>query len=337
MRTDATATDTDATERPTPSPVVTEQDLRAAAVRLGGRVLETPLLPCEDLSSAFGCQVLLKAENLQHTGSFKVRGATNALLARWERGERPSRAVTFSAGNHGAALAYASRRLGIPATVFVPPSAVAAKVDAIRRYGATVVESADFVVAARQFAQEHGALLLHPFDDLDVIAGQGTVGLEVLRAVPWVDVLLAPVGGGGLLSGIGAACAALSPGTRVVGVEPSAARTLAHAVAAGGPTSLPAAPSSMADGLNAPFAGTHTYEHVLRHTHQLVQVSEEEIRLAWTDLQRATRLLLEPSAAVGLAALRTGEVTVPAGGVVVLIASGGNTDLASLAAASRTP
>lgn len=336
MQTDATPVDIDATERATPSPIVTEQDLRAAAARLTGRVLDTPLLPCEELSRAFGCQVLLKAENLQHTGSFKVRGATNALLARRERGERPPQAVTFSAGNHGAALAYTSHRLGIPATVFVPPSAVAFKVDAIRRYGATVIEGEDFVAAAQQFAEDNGALLLHPFDDLDVIGGQGTVGLEVLRALPWVDVLMAPVGGGGLLSGIGAACAALSPNTRVVGVEPAAARTLAHAVESGGPTALSTAPSSMADGLNAPFAGTYTYDHVLRHTHQLVQVSEEEIRLAWIDLLRATRLLLEPSAAVGLAALRTGEVAVPTGGVVVLILSGGNTDLASLAAANRT-
>ncbi|MFD4785809.1 threonine/serine dehydratase [Streptomyces sp. NPDC058459] len=336
MQTDATPVDIDAMERATRSPIVTEQDLRAAAARLTGRVLDTPLLPCEELSLAFGCQVLLKAENLQHTGSFKVRGVTNALLARRERGERPPQAVTFSAGNHGAALAYASGRLGIPATVFVPPNAVAPKVDAIRRYGATVIQGEDFVAAAQQFAEDNGALLLHPFDDLDVIGGQGTVGLDVLRALPWVDVLIAPVGGGGLLSGIGAACAALSPSTRVVGVEPVAARTLAHAVASGGPTSLPAAPSSMADGLNAPFAGTYTYHHALRHTHQLVQVAEEEIRLAWIDLQRATRLLLEPSAAVGLAALRTGEVAVPTGGVVVLVLSGGNTDLASLAAASRT-
>ncbi|MEU6031992.1 pyridoxal-phosphate dependent enzyme [Streptomyces tauricus] len=336
MHTDATPVNIDTGKRATPSPLLTEQDLKSAAARLTGRVLETPLLPCEELSLAFGCQVLLKAENLQHTGSFKVRGATNALLARGERGERPSHAVTFSAGNHGAALAYASRRLGVPATVFVPPGAVATKIDAIRRHGATVIEGEDFVAAAQRFAEHNGALLLHPFDDLDVIGGQGTVGLEVWQALPWVDVLLAPVGGGGLLSGIGAAFAALSPSTRVVGVEPAAARALAHAVESGGPLSLPTAPTSMADGLNAPFAGTHTYHHVLHHTHQLVQVSEEEIRLAWIDLMRATRLILEPSAAVGLAALRTGEVAVPAGGVVVLVLSGGNTDLASLGAASRT-
>lgn len=335
MQTDATPVDIDTKSRATPSRILTDHDLKAAAARLTGRVLDTPLLSCDELSRAFGCQVLLKAENLQHTGSFKVRGATNALLARKERGERLSQAVTFSAGNHGAALAYASGRLGIPATVFVPPSAVATKVDAIRRYGATVIESADFVAAAQQFAEHKGALLVHPFDDLDVIGGQGTVGLEVLRALPWVDVLIAPVGGGGLLSGIGAAFAALSPSTRVAGVEPSAAPTLAHAVESGGPTSLPTAPASMADGLNAPFAGSYTYDHILRHTHQLVQVSEEKIHLAWIDLVRATHLLLEPSAAVGLAALRTGEVAVPAGGVVVLVLSGGNTDLASLAVASR--
>lgn len=312
---------------------LSEQQLRGAAARLAGRVLHTPLLPCAELSAELGCRLLLKAENLQHTGSFKVRGATNALLARRERGERPPEAVTFSAGNHGAALAYAARRLGVPATVFVPPGAVAAKVEAIRGHGANVIASADFVAAAREFAERGGSLLLHPFDDLDVILGAGTVGLETIEAAPWIDVLLAPVGGGGLLSGLGAACAALSPGTRVVGVEPRAARTLSHAVESGGPVPLPQRPASLADGLNAPFAGTHTYDLILRHTHQLVEVAEDDIRRAWLDLVRATRLLVEPSAAVGLAALRTGEVPVPAGGVVVLILSGGNTDLTALAAA----
>jgi threo-3-hydroxy-L-aspartate ammonia-lyase len=313
--------------------LTSEEDVRAAARRLSGQVLRTPLLPCEALSRELGCRVLLKAENLQHTGSFKARGALNALLARRERGLALDGVVTFSAGNHGAALAFAGRRLGAAVTVFMPPRAVPAKVEAIRRHGGRPVLTEDFVGAAREFAERGELPLLHPFDDLDVIAGQGTVGLEILQDADWVDTLVVPIGGGGLVSGLGATVAALSPATHVVGVEPALAATLAHAVRTGAPAALETPPASLADGLNAPFAGVHTYAHVRRQVHHLVQVGEDDIRAAWGSLVRETRLLVEPSAAVGLAALRAGAVTVPAGGTVVLVISGGNADLGALAAA----
>lgn len=292
--------------------------IEAAAARIAGRVRRTPLLWCEE----FGVQV--KAENLQHTGSFKVRGVFNALLS---RGGVPKGVATFSAGNAAAAVAYAAREMGTPAAVCMRPDAVAAKVEAVRRYGGEIVFTEDLLGTCHDLAAERGYELLHPFDDPDLIAGHGTAGLEILADCPAADLVIVPVGGGGLISGVAAAVKAVRPGVRVVGVEPATSNAMSYALRIGRPDPLPSRPVSMADGLTAPFAGTHTLADVQALVDEVVEIDESAIEAAWWPMMRATRLLLEPSAVVGLAALQTGLITPGPDAQVVLLASGGNAAL----------
>jgi threonine dehydratase len=311
--------------------LVTGEDIAAAAKRIDGRIVRTPLLPCPRLSDEFGVPVAVKAENLQHTGSFKVRGVLNALLARQARGERPAGVATFSAGNHAAATAFAGRALGLPVVVCMPPKAVVTKVEAVRRYQGEIVFTDDLLASCHAVAGERGYAILHPFDDLDVIAGQGTTGAELVADEPGPGLVVVPVGGGGLISGVAAAVKAASAGTRVVGVEPATANAVSYALRAGSAEPLPARPVSLADGLTAPFAGVHTFAHVRELVDAVVEVSEADIRRAWWEMLDATKLFVEPSAAVGLAALRRGLVEVRPGRSVVLVLSGGNVGPASLA------
>jgi threonine dehydratase len=311
--------------------------LAIAAARLDGKVVRTPLLPSDRLTDEFGVPVLLKAENLQHTGAFKVRGMFNAMLARAASDHPPSGVTTFSAGNAAAATAYAARALGIPATVCMPPGAVEAKVQAVKRYGGEIVFTDDLVGTCHRIADEQNFLALHPFDDPDVIAGQGTVGVELMADCAAPALILVPVGGGGLISGVAAAVRAVQPGrtTKVVGVEPTTANAMTHALAIGEAAAPPTKPVSIADGLAAPFAGPNTLAHVQANVDDVVTVDDLAIRDAWWSLMEATKLLVEPSAVVGLAALRTGVVPVPASGPIVLVISGGNaarTGIASVAA-----
>lgn len=319
--------------------LVTAGDLSAAAGRLSGRLVRTPLLHSPRLSDEFGARVLLKAENLQHTGSFKVRGMLNAMLARAADGALPPGVTTFSAGNAAAATAYAARLLGIPAVVCMPPGAVAAKVEAVRRYGGEIHFTDQLLADWEKISQERGYLPLHPFDDRNVIAGQGTVGVEIMAECPDAWLVLVPVGGGGLISGVSAAVRAAAPGgpVRVVGVEPATANAMTHALRTGAPTPPPVRPSSIADGLAAPFAGESTLAHVQAYVDEVVEVDEDAITDAWWALMDAAKLLVEPSSVVGLAAMRTGKVAVPAGGTVVLVVSGGNAGRATLAKLAPPP
>jgi threonine dehydratase len=315
--------------------LVTGDDLARAAARLSGRLVRTPLLESARLSDEFGVRVLLKPENLQHTGSFKVRGMLNAMLARADGGALPAGVATFSAGNAAAAMSYAARLLGIPAVVCMPPGAVEAKVQAVYRYGGEIVFTDALVATCEQIAAERGFLVLHPFDDPEVIAGQGTTGVEIMRDCPEPDLLLVPVGGGGLISGVSAAVRAAQAGgaakTKVIGVEPATADAMSHALATGSPTPPPTRPSSIADGLAAPFAGPNTLAHVQAHVDEVLTVDEEAIRDAWWPLVESTKLLVEPSAVVGLAALRAGLVKPAAGATVVLLLSGGNASRTGIA------
>jgi len=307
--------------------LVSVQDVEDAARRLHDIAWETPVVPCDTLKDHPGWKILVKAENLQNTGSFKVRGAANALLARQERNEKIRSLVTYSAGNHGAGAAYAGSRLGIEVTVCMPTWSVPAKVDAVRRYGGSVIFTDDLLNKTRTLAAEADAAMLHPFDDRDVIAGQGTIALELLRQVPNPDAVVIPVGGGGLISGLGTVLAKLSPDTQIIGVEPMDASSMTHALAVGAPASLPIPVRSVADGLTAPAAGEITFEHARRYIDQMIQVSEQEIMDAWSLMLSATRLFVEPSAATTLAALRSGRLELPDRATVVLIATGGNAAL----------
>lgn len=303
--------------------LITGDDITAAQQRLDGRVVHTPLLAAPVLGEELGLRLAVKAENLQHTGSFKTRGAMNALLARAEREGMPAGLVAFSAGNHAIAVAFAGRAFGLPAVVCMPPGAVPSKLAAVRRLGAEAVLTDDLLDTAQRIAAERGFHLLPPFDDPDVIAGQATVGREILTDGPRPDLVLVPVGGGGLISGIAAAVRELSPATRIVGVEPDGANALTHALRTGERV-LPVRPASVADGLAAPFAGRHTLAHVRALVDEVVEVSEAAILPAWSDLVDATKLVVEPAAAVTLAALRAGLVRAAPGERAVLVLSGGN-------------
>jgi threonine dehydratase len=319
-------------DAPTPGRLVTSDALAAAEERLRGRVLRTPLVPSLRLSDELGVTVLLKPENLQHTGSFKVRGAINAMLSRAGAGTLPAGVTTFSAGNHAAATSFAARSLGVPVVVCMPPGAVAAKIEAVRRYGGEIVFTEDLVGTWRSIAEERGYIALHPFDDLHVIAGHGTVGREILADCPAPDLVVVPVGGGGLISGVSAALRDGGYRGRIIGVEPSQANAVSYGLRRHAPEPPPVKQSSLADGLAPPFAGWNTLAHIEAYVDGVVEISEDDIRDGWWAMLDTTKMFVEPSGAVGLAALRAGLIDVAPGSTVVLVLSGGNAGRTALAA-----
>lgn len=307
--------------------LVTLDDVRRAAERIDGRVHRTPVLRSSSLGEAWGVRLDLKAEVFQRTGSFKARGALNKVLS-LPAGERARGVITLSAGNAGAAVAYAAASVGVPGTVVMPATAVPAKIAACRAYGADVVlTDGDLVDTYLATVAETGRVPVHPFDDPAVVAGTGTVGMEIAADVPDAEVVLVPVGGGGLISGVAITLAALSPGTRVIGVEPETADVMSRSLAIGGPVRMPEA-RSVADGLAAPMSSQLTVDHVRAHVERVVRVSDDDVLRALALAVQRTKLLLEPSAAAPLAALMTGVLDLPPGTRVVAVASGGNVDLA---------
>ncbi|GGC57638.1 threonine/serine dehydratase [Hoyosella rhizosphaerae] len=318
--------------------LVTVEDVRKASNRLAPYVVHTPLLRAPRLSTELDLRVLVKPENLQRTGSFKVRGALNTLLSWQESGSLPRGVVCYSAGNHAAAVAYAGQSLGVETVIAMPHGAVQSKIDNVHRFGGEIVETDDLIGTCNSLSAERGFPMLLPFDMPEVIAGQGTVGLEILAdAVATgtaVDAVLVPVGGGGLISGIGAVVKSLSPRTLVIGVESEASNALGLALNAGEVVDLPARLPTIADGLAAPRAGGHTLAHAQAYVNCMVEVSESAITRAWRDMVDATKLVVEPSSAVGLAALREislADMGLRAGMSVVLVASGGNVDFSRFA------
>ncbi len=296
-------------------------EVEAAAARLAGRVHRTPLLSVRSLGRDLGCELSVKAELLQRTGSFKPRGALNRLLQLTDE-QRSRGVISLSAGNHAAALAFAAHEVGTTALIVMPTRASAMKVAATRAYGGEVLLTDGDLLAVTHAEQEaRGLTLVHPFDDPDVIAGAGTVGLELAAQADRLDVVVVPVGGGGLISGVAATLAALRPDVRVIGVEPEGADGMFRSLAAGEPVSL--VPQTIADGLAAPFAGLLTLRHVQAHVAQLRLVTEAAIRAATRLLYARTKLAVEPSAAVGLAAMMDRPADF-AGLRVALVLSGGN-------------
>jgi threonine dehydratase len=311
-------------------------EVEAAAARIAGRVHRTPVLTSRLLDRELGCQVVAKAEHLQRIGAFKARGAFNALLA-LDEATRASGVIAVSSGNHGQAVALAAAETGAHAVVVMPEGANPAKVAATRGYGAEVVtegvtaSSREAVV--RRLAGERGLHLVHPFDDLDVMAGQGTAALELLQEVGGLEVVLVPVGGGGLISGTAAAVKGRSPATRVVGVEPASAADAQASLRAGRRVALPRAPATLADGVRSLCVGERPFEVMRRLVDEIVTVTEDELRDALAVAWSRTKQLIEPTAALPLAALRTGAVRARRAGVIL---SGGNVDVAPLVAALPT-
>jgi threonine dehydratase/serine racemase len=304
-------------------------DVRAAAARIAGRVHRTPIATCATLDARAGRRLFFKCEHLQRGGSFKLRGACNAVL-RLDDASAARGVAAHSSGNFAQAVAIAARERGIAAHVVMPSTAPAVKRRAVEEYGARVVPS-DGAVSAREkrlaeVLDQTGATALHPYDHADVIAGQGTAALELLEEVPDLDALVVPVGGGGLVSGCAVAASALRPGIRVFGAEPLGADDAARSKRSG--TLVPqTAPQTIADGLVTSL-GTLTWPVVRDRVDEIAVVSEEEIvaamRLTW---ERA-KLLIEPSAAVAVAAvLSEGFRAKPALARVGVILSGGNVDL----------
>jgi threonine dehydratase len=306
---------------------VTLDAVRAAARRLEGVAVRTPIVDLPALSSRVGVPVGLKCEQLQPIGAFKIRGAYNATARAAEAG-RLAGIVTASSGNHGQAIAFAAQRFGVRAVVVMPASTPRVKVEGVKRYGGEVVfagavRSGEQAARAEAIAREEGLTLIPPFDHPDVITGQATLGLEILEQRPEVDTILSPVSGGGLLAGISAAVAALKPAVRLVGVEPEGAAKLTAALAAGRPTTL-ARTESMADGLLTQSVGGLTWPILSRVVREAVRVSEEEIAAAVRFLHCEGGLRVEPSGAVATAALLAGHLR-PTGPVVAVV-SGGNVD-----------
>lgn len=311
--------------------VVDLQAVRAARAAIAGQVIETPFLPSRTLSALVGADVALKFENLQFTASFKERGALNRLLSLTEA-ERARGVVAASAGNHAQGVAYHALRLGIHATIIMPATAPAVKVARVRAFGADVILKGDtFADAAAmlpEFIAEHGATLIHPFDDPHVIAGQGTIALEMLETMPDLEVLAVPVGGGGLISGIAVAAKALKPSIRVIGVQSERFRGMAEGLGKTGPGS---GGSSIAEGIAVATAGRLTTAIARELVDDILIVEEEAIEDAIAMLLEIEKSLCEGAGAAGLAAMiahphafrdrRTG-----------IVLSGGNIDMSVLSA-----
>ena len=307
---------------------LTLRDFERAAKRISGIIHETDL----DLSSTFsaltGGEVWLKCENRQKTGSFKIRGAANKIGAMVERGEATA-VVASSAGNHAQGVAYAATRNGIPSTIVMPRAAPIAKVQATEGYGARVVLCGDCYddayARAMEICEEEHAAFLHPFNDYEVMAGQGTIGLEILSQLPTVDTVIVPVGGGGLLAGVATCIKLANPRVRVVGVQAEGADAVVRSFREGHLTASDSI-STIADGIAVKAPGDKTVELIMKYADDMVTVSDNDISAAILMLMERTKQVVEPSGAASLAAVLSGHVDIRDRKAVCLL-SGGNIDV----------
>lgn len=308
-------------------------EIREARERIAGVVTRTPLIRCP--KAPLGAGAYFKPESLQPIGSFKIRGAYNRIAALPEAVRRRG-VIAYSSGNHAQGVAYAARHLGIPAVIVMPIDAPAVKVDATRGYGAEVVlydpatERREEVAA--RLMEGHDWTLVPPFDDDYVLAGQGTIGLEILEDLPEVDLVLAPVGGGGLIGGVATAIKALRPDVRVIGVEPALAADAQASFRAGEIVEITAAHAgrTIADGVRTLRVGAITFAHIRRYVDDIVTVGEAEIESATRKLLLGAKLVVEPTAALPFAAYLYHQGELPASRNTVMILSGGNIDPAML-------
>jgi threonine dehydratase len=308
-----------------PPPLPSLADIEAAREVIAGRLHRTPTFGSATLGELAGARVFLKAELFQKTGSFKPRGVLNKLATLTSEEKRRG-VISISAGNHAQALAYAAAQEGIDALVVMWQTASPLKIEAARGYGATIdTESPDIPAAferLEELIESTGRTLVHPYDDPIVMAGQGTVGLELLEDVPDVDVVLVQVGGGGLVSGIATAVKSLRPQARVVAVEPERSRALHESLKAGEPVQVEA--KSIADGLNGPYAGANCVRVCTERGVESVLVSEDSLKEAFRFLYTRAKLACELAGAATTAALLEGKVGLRRGQTVVAVVSGGN-------------
>jgi len=302
-------------------------DIRAAAERLAGTLHRTPVLSAQSIGARAGVELWLKCECFQKTGSFKPRGALNKVLS-LSADERARGLVTVSAGNHAQAVAWVARHVAAPCVVVMPTSAPRSKLDAVRGYGAEIVlhdDRATLFDKLREVEAARGLTFVPPFDDPAVLAGAGTVGLELLEDVAAADAVIVPVGGGGLLGGVASAVKAIAPRVRVIAVELEAGPGLLPALAAGKPVPAPR-PATLADGMTPPFVGALPLAIAREAVDDIVTVTENEMIEAMLLLMTRAKLYVEASGAAATAALVAGKTRLPAGSRVVAIVSGGNVD-----------
>jgi threonine dehydratase len=316
---------------------VSPADVEDAARLIAGKVRETPVLPAGELSRRVGATVLLKAENLQLTGSFKARGATN-MIGRLPEERLRAGVVAASAGNHAQAVACAARDAGAKAVLVMPAGAPVSKVAAVRQYGGDVrlhgATYDDAQAEAARLAEEEGMTAVPAFDSAEVVAGQGTVGLEIARQAPDVKLVVVPLGGGGLASGIGLAVAKWLPGARVVGVQAEACAPYIDSLAAHRPIGARSA-NTICDGIAVKRPGDFTLPLVERYVDEVVTVSDDQVAEAMVMLLERAKVVVEGAGAVAVAALMQGRVQAPADGQVCAVLSGGNVDASLLSECIR--
>ncbi len=306
------------------APLISLSAIQAAAQRLRGVAVHTPLLPVDALSEKFPLGVWVKAECLQRVGAFKVRGAYN-FMATMDPALRARGVIAPSSGNHAQAVAYAARHFGVPCTVVMPTTVSSVKRVGAERLGATVelvgTTTLARIARAEELARETGAVVVPPFDDDTIIAGQGTIGLEIVEALPDVATVVVPVGGGGLASGVAAAIKHLRPNVRIVCVEPAGVPKLSRAMLQRGPVTLDHT-SSIADGLLGVRLGNRNWDHLSVLADEVVSVEDGPIRCTMRFLLDRLKLVTEPSGAITLTAVMEGKVS--ANGPIVAVLSGGN-------------
>jgi threo-3-hydroxy-L-aspartate ammonia-lyase len=303
-------------------------DVQAAARRLLNRIHRTPVISSQSFDDASGLQVFFKCENLQRAGAFKIRGALNKLLTLTDA-ERALGVVAFSSGNHAQGVALAARMVGTTAIICMPTDAPALKVEATRNYGADIVTydrlKEDREAIARGIAAETGRVLVPPYDDYAIMAGQGTTALELLEDVPSLDALVTPVGGGGLMAGCSTVARALFPGMQVFGVEAETANDTLLSLRKGARVAIEP-PPTIADGIRVTIPGELTFPILKRTLTDIVLVSDDEIRDTVRFLALRGRIVVEPTGAVGAAAVLVGRLPVAKGARVGVVLSGGNID-----------
>ncbi|MBV7272282.1 threonine ammonia-lyase [Clostridiaceae bacterium UIB06] len=295
-------------------------------------VRKTPLFHTSTFSKQCGCNLYLKCENKQKTGAFKLRGAYNKVASLTEE-EKSKGVIASSAGNHAQGVAYAATAFGVKSTIVMPLTAPQAKVQATKGYGAEVIQSGqvydECYAKAVEVQKETGATFLHPFNDLDVMAGQGTIGLEILEELPDVDVIVVPIGGGGLISGIATAAKSIKPSIRVVGVQPEIVASTKASLEKGEVVTLPGA-KSLADGISVSTPGDVCFEYIKKYVDEVVTISEDEIAYGMFSLMERNKLIAEGAGASPIAALLAGKIEGVKGKNVVALVSGGNVDIATV-------
>lgn len=308
--------------------MIVVQDILQARKSIADVIHKTPILHSTQLSEICGNEMYFKAEHLQKTGSFKIRGATNKVKEAVK--EKASFIVAASSGNHGQAVSYIANQLGVPATIVVPEDAKEIKQNAIKAYGGSIEKcgttSEERIARAKELAEENNGVFIPPYNDPFVMAGQGTIGLEILEQLPEVDVIVVPIGGGGLISGILTAIKQSKPEVKVIGIEPETANDTYLSLKNGKITSI-SKTSTVADGLRTSEPGYMTFPVLQKYIDDLVLVSEEEIQQAQFFVLERMKQLIEPSSAVTVAAAMNGKLGVK-GKRIVCVLSGGNVDIA---------